>query len=239
MTLMQKCYPPCTVFFAPMADSAPIEPTMKYWKTLLPVSPVLERYFFQALVGMLVVLEPLKGLSKEADETGRFCTAVAAAARTAGNCERTAVLASELAVVVSAGMVGEQRGGRRWMEAGCAEDGDATLEVEVQWCQWQEVAISPGRALIEQPLIGRSARTQQKRLRLGQNPAKPTSSLLNSTLADDRSARQDNLRLLLQAETSSQADPPSILKSRLYHFTSLADCNKDAAQDSLSTGQRI
>lgn len=103
-----------------------MEPTMKYWKTLLPVSPLLERYFFHAVVGMLVVLEPvppLKGLSKEAwVETGRFCTAVAAATRTAGNCERTAVRASELAVVVSAGMVGERRGGRRWMEAGGAED---------------------------------------------------------------------------------------------------------------------
>lgn len=169
--LMQECYRPCTVFFAPMADSAPIEPTMKYWKTLLPVSPLLERYFFQAVVGMLVVFwAPLKGFSKEADEAGRACTAVAAAARTAGNCERATDRASELAVVVSAGMVVERRGGRGWMEAGGAEDGDATLEVEVLWCQWQEVAISPGRALIEQPLIGRCARALRHLLRLDGSP---------------------------------------------------------------------
>jgi hypothetical protein len=30
---------PCTVAFAPNADIAPIVPTMKYWKTLFPVSP--------------------------------------------------------------------------------------------------------------------------------------------------------------------------------------------------------
>lgn len=147
-----------------MADSAPIEPTMKYWKTLLPVSPVLERYFFQAAVGMLVVLwaePPLKGLSKEAwgvadDEEGRICTAVAAA-RTAGNCERMAFRASELADLVSAGMVVERRGGGvGWIRAVMKMAGNATLEVEVQ-CHREKSLATLRRAICRSaPMANRS-----------------------------------------------------------------------------------
>jgi hypothetical protein len=66
---------PCTVAFAPSADSAPMEPTMKYWNTLGPVSPPLLRY--AANEGILVEsLEPLKGLSNEEAEALRVCSAV-------------------------------------------------------------------------------------------------------------------------------------------------------------------
>jgi hypothetical protein len=66
---------PCTVAFAPSADSAPMEPTMKYWNTLGPVSPPLLRY--AANEGILVEsLEPLKGLSNEDAEALRVCSAV-------------------------------------------------------------------------------------------------------------------------------------------------------------------
>lgn len=75
---------PCTVAFAPSALSAPIVPTMKYWKTLGPVSPPL--FLYAANEGILVVSgPPLKGLSNEEAEALRVCMAVHPAARATGN----------------------------------------------------------------------------------------------------------------------------------------------------------
>lgn len=70
-------------------------PTIKYWKTLFPVSPPLVLYFLK--LGILVVSLPpipLKGLSNdEVLETSemlrRCCVAAATAARAVdGNCWR-------------------------------------------------------------------------------------------------------------------------------------------------------
>ena len=89
-------------------------PTMKYWKTLLLVSP--PRFMYLLKLGILVErapVPPLKGLSNdevlETSVTLRFCRE-ALATRTAGNCWRAQVRASVLAVEVSAGIVREDRG---------------------------------------------------------------------------------------------------------------------------------
>lgn len=74
---------PCTVAFAPSALSAPMVPTMKYWKTLGPVSPPL--FLYAANEGILVESGlPLKGLSNEEAEALRVCRAVQPAARATG-----------------------------------------------------------------------------------------------------------------------------------------------------------
>jgi hypothetical protein len=58
-------------------------PTMKYWKTLGPVSPPL--FLYAANEGILVVSgPPLKGLSNEEAEALRVCRAVVPAARATG-----------------------------------------------------------------------------------------------------------------------------------------------------------
>lgn len=119
-----------------MADTAPIVPTMKYWNTLLPVSPLLDLYL--AKEGMLVVLlppRPLKGLSKEEDapETSamdrRCWWVVTAEARTReGRGWREQLRARAPVLVVRGGIVGEgdQGGefvvGRRRMR-GCQKVG--------------------------------------------------------------------------------------------------------------------
>lgn len=55
---------PCTVALAPAAAKSPIPPTMKYWKVLFEISPLLLIYF--AKLGILVVgfESPLNGLWK-------------------------------------------------------------------------------------------------------------------------------------------------------------------------------
>lgn len=84
---------PVTVAFAPIAEMAPIVPTMKYWKTLLVVSPPLDLYFLK--LGILVVSllpMPLKGLSNDevwdtSETLRRCCVATATEARAVdGNC---------------------------------------------------------------------------------------------------------------------------------------------------------
>lgn len=96
---------------------APIVPTMKYWKTLLPVSPPLVLYFLK--LGIFVVSlpdMPLKGLSNdevlETSETLRRCwVATATAARAVdGNCWR-AHRARVPAVAVRADMMGARVNG--------------------------------------------------------------------------------------------------------------------------------
>jgi hypothetical protein len=74
-------YLPWTVAFAPMAVSAPMVPTMKYWKTLAPCSPPLFRY--AAKEGILVESGLLlKGLSNDDAEALRIWMAEAPALAT-------------------------------------------------------------------------------------------------------------------------------------------------------------
>ena len=75
-------YLPWTVAFAPMAVSAPMVPTMKYWKTLVLCSPPLFRY--AAKEGILVESwgPGLKGLSNDDAEALRIWMAEAPALAT-------------------------------------------------------------------------------------------------------------------------------------------------------------
>lgn len=104
-TLLQSCsgaVVPCTVAFAPSADSAPIVPTMKYWNTFGPVSPPL--FLYAAKDGILVdSAEALKGLSND-DEALRVCRAVQPA-RTAGIWWAVHERASARVVLARAGIV--------------------------------------------------------------------------------------------------------------------------------------
>lgn len=96
---------PCTVAFAPTETSAPMVPTMKYWKTLGPCSPPLFRY--AANEGILVVSWRwlLKGLSKEDAEALRACMAVQPA-RATGNWWAVHERARARVVWASAGISG-------------------------------------------------------------------------------------------------------------------------------------
>lgn len=53
LPMVGEVFVPCTVAFAPRAVIAPIDPTMKYWKTLAETSPPEFLYFLKS--GMVVV----------------------------------------------------------------------------------------------------------------------------------------------------------------------------------------
>jgi hypothetical protein len=115
---------PCTVAFAPSADSAPMVPTMKYWNTLGPVSPPLLLY--AANEGILVEsLEPLKGLSNEEAEALRVCSAVQPA-RATGNWWAVHERAIARVVLARAGIV-DADAGWVWMDGAVGE----VVDVEV------------------------------------------------------------------------------------------------------------
>jgi hypothetical protein len=115
---------PCTVAFAPSADSAPMVPTMKYWNTLGPVSPPLLLYASNE--GILVEsLEPLKGLSNEEAEALRVCRAVQPALAT-GNWWAVHERAIARVVLARAGIV-DADAGWVWMDGAVGE----VVDVEV------------------------------------------------------------------------------------------------------------
>ena len=106
---------PCTVDFAPAAAKAPIDPAMKYWKTLFEVSPLLLLYLSK--LGILFTSTLANGLSKGALASAllRCWTATADALR-AGNLCR---VHTRSAVQVEAGigaMMSRRMSVRREME---------------------------------------------------------------------------------------------------------------------------
>ena len=112
-----------------MADTAPMVPTMKYWNTLFPVSPPLDRYLANEGIDVVFWLDPipLKGESKDDDPdtaaTLRRCWTTEAEARMAeGSCCRAQLRARAPAVFVRAGMA-------------------RSVGWRINWCCWRSLSL--------------------------------------------------------------------------------------------------